>query len=100
MTCLVFAVAMWLAPRLHLPNWFRWRELTKAQIAIGAAAGSYSHVVIDGLVHPEVAPFWPLTDNNPLYGVVLPNTVRWLCVGAGVVGIVLIGVRASFRSHG
>lgn len=34
------------ASRLWLPNLCRWRDLSSKQVAIGAALGAYSHVVL------------------------------------------------------
>jgi hypothetical protein len=99
-TCLLFAVAIRLAPRLRLPNWFQWQALNKVQVAVGAALGAYSHIAIDSFVHPEMAPWWPVMNSNPYYNAVSPTTVHWSCVGAAIVAVVLIGVRAYIQRRG
>jgi membrane-bound metal-dependent hydrolase YbcI (DUF457 family) len=40
---------------------------------LGALLGCVSHVVLDGMVHPEMQPFAPLIDGNPIYlGIIEP----------------------------
>jgi membrane-bound metal-dependent hydrolase YbcI (DUF457 family) len=92
-TWAVFAFALRLSSRVRLPNWFRWQELSNVQVALGAAAGCYSHVLLDSFVHSDVAPFWPLTDANPALGVVSRSTVIEACIAAGLIAIGLIGIR-------
>ena len=34
---------------------------------VGAFLGSYTHILLDMLVHADVHPLWPLMDSNPFY---------------------------------
>ena len=55
-----------------------------------ALFGCYSHLFLDALGHPEIAPFAPLTDNNPFSGIVLPDELVVLCILSWIVGGVSI----------
>lgn len=56
------------------------------QAFIGAAVGAYSHVILDGLMHRDMQPFWPLIEGNPMLGYVYGKTIYdfcLMCVAAG-----------------
>lgn len=62
--------------------------LSKKRLAYiyGAFLGGYSHIVLDMFCHPEMQPFFPLTDANPFYMgwltplsyVLMPFFIWWL----------------------
>ena|SRR5689334_5651116 len=90
--------ALWLAaakaaPVLRLPDVLGWRRLTAPPVAIGAALGSVSHVLLDSVMHADLRPFAPWSDANPLYGVVGLDALLGSCAVAALIGIVVAGVR-------
>jgi len=93
----LFILARWLTGRMSLPNWFMWQELTVRQVTIGGAAGSYSHIVLDSIMHPDIQPLLPFSTNNPLLQVMDVGTLHLACLVAGLAAIVLIGVRPLLR---
>ena len=92
-TSVLLLLAIRIGPHLRLPNWFGWRNLTPMPIAIGAALGTYSHLVLDGLMHADMAPFAPFTQANPLLGVISLGALHFGCALAAIGGLVVIGVR-------
>jgi len=82
----VFALVRKLTPRLSL-----------RAVALGAIVGTYSHVLLDSLMHADMEPFAPFSGRNPLLGAMFLNTLHGFCLVAGVVGGIVIGVR-YFRS--
>ena len=54
----------------------------------GALLGSYSHVLLDSIVHPDVHPFRPFTTANPFYGALSFHGIELLCLTLGLVGLV------------
>jgi membrane-bound metal-dependent hydrolase YbcI (DUF457 family) len=76
---------------------FGWRELPLHAVAIGALAGCWSHVVFDGMMHDDMAPFAPFSDANPLLHAVSVATLHRGCVVAGVVGIAILLARDAWR---
>ena len=81
-----FALVRKLAPRLSV-----------RAVALGAIIGTYSHVLLDSLMHADMNPFAPFSDRNPLLGAVFLNTLHGFCLLAGLAGAIVIGVR-YFRS--
>ena len=72
------AQARWLASAPKIP-------MTAA--AAGAFIGAYSHVAIDSIMHADMRPFAPFSAASPWLGVVSIETLQWLCVLAGVIGV-------------
>jgi membrane-bound metal-dependent hydrolase YbcI (DUF457 family) len=68
-------------------------RLTVRAVALGAFLGTWSHVLLDSLMHADMHPFAPFSSRNPLLGAVFLNTLHAFCLLAGVVGAIVIGVR-------
>jgi membrane-bound metal-dependent hydrolase YbcI (DUF457 family) len=90
----LFLAARWLALRLRLPNPLDWQGLGLMQVLLGAAAGCYSHVAIDSIMHYDMSPFAPFSNLTPTYGIVSLDTLHIACALAGVAGLLLLGARA------
>lgn len=95
LTIALFMGARAFAGRYWLPNLFKWRELGVFAVTIGAILGSYSHIVLDSLMHSDITPLAPFSDANPLLKLVALNTLHLGCVAAGVVGVVILFIRQS-----
>lgn len=92
-TLLLFLGSSAFARRFWLPNLFAWQLLQPQQVAIGAIIGTYSHIVLDSIMHTDITPLAPFSDMNPLLRVVSLSTLHWICVGAGVVALFILAVR-------
>ena len=68
-------------------------EISTAGILAGGIIGGVSHPLLDGLMHPDIRPFAPWTDANPLLGVVGLGALHLGCVVAGMIGLMLLWVR-------
>jgi len=53
---------------------------------ISAFIGSFSHVLLDGIMHSDVEPFYPFTTNNVFLGYWSYSEIHKLCVYSGLVG--------------
>ncbi|TWT38786.1 hypothetical protein [Blastopirellula retiformator] len=53
---------------------------------LSAAIGCYSHVLLDSVMHADMAPFYPLSDANPLLRLVSVRMLHVFCVYSGLVG--------------
>ena len=98
-TFTLFVLARWFAARFWLPNLFKWRELGLLPVLLGAAAGSYSHVVLDSLMHQDVTPFAPFSNANPLLRAVSLSTLHWSCLAAGLAALCVFGIRRLLREE-
>ncbi len=68
-------------------------HITRRQAVWGAFIGAYSHVILDGVMHQDVAPFAPLSDANFLHGLVNMGLLHLICLIAGGVGLIALGFR-------
>ena len=53
----------------------------------GALVGTISHILLDAIMHSDVRPFWPFVAGNPMQGAIAIETLQWICVVAGVLGV-------------
>jgi membrane-bound metal-dependent hydrolase YbcI (DUF457 family) len=70
--------------------------ITRQQAWLGALLGTFSHVLLDAVMHVDVHPFLPLTDDNPWLDISCTEHVYFGCVLAGMVGLLLVLIRAGF----
>jgi len=78
-----------LARSTPLPDLFEWQQLTLAPVIVGALLGSYSHIILDGMMHADMRPFAPWSDANPFLRAVSLGTLHWACVILGIAGVLL-----------
>ena len=76
-----------------IPNYVDWKTLTVGQIITGAALGGYSHIVLDSVMHTDIRPFAPFSDANTLLHLVSLDTLHLICIGAGILGLIVLSVR-------
>lgn len=77
---------------LEIPH----QPLTWPAVLTGAFAGTYSHVLLDGIMHSDMSPLWPFSPSNPLLGLTSIELLHSACFAAGVVGLVGLAARAIF----
>lgn len=53
---------------------------------ISAFIGSFSHVLLDSVMHPDVEPFSPFTLNNPYLGYLSIEALHKFCLYSGLLG--------------
>lgn len=54
-----------------------------------AFIGTFSHVLLDAIMHADMQPLYPLSERNALLGLLDVAGLHWFCVGSGVVGAIL-----------
>jgi len=96
-TIALFIAARWVARRVWLPKLFEWRELALMPVVLGAAAGSYSHVLLDSIMHDDIRPFAPFSDANPLLRIIELDTLHLACLAAGALGLFILALRDLHR---
>ena len=77
--------------RMRIPHY----PLTWVATAAGAFIGTFSHVVFDAMMHSDMRPWWPLSDDNQLLGIVSMPSLHLGCVAAAVIGTAVISWRLS-----
>ena len=89
MTIALFLFMRRLARNYPLPNWFEWQQLTLPPVIVGALLGSYSHIVLDGIMHADMRPFAPWSDTNPLLHAVSLGALHWGCIITAIAGVLI-----------
>ena len=95
----LFIAARKLATRTSLPDPFHWQRLQTTAVAIGATLGTYSHIVLDGIMHADVRPFAPWRDDNPFYRMIGVGALHWSCVIAGAIGVAMFFLRDAYQTR-
>ncbi len=65
----------------------------------GALVGTFSHVLFDAAMHPDMRPWWPLTDGNGLLAIIPVGMLHILCLALGVVGAAVLTARAHLHGR-
>jgi hypothetical protein len=77
-------------------NWLPTAKSIPWSAAIaGAFAGTYSHVLLDSIMHSDMQPIAPASDANALLHVISVDSLHLVCVISGVLGVLLM--YAAFR---
>ncbi len=58
-------------------------------LLFSALIGVWSHVILDGIMHRDMTPFFPFSDANPFLGIIPLSFLYWGCVVSGVIGLIL-----------
>jgi membrane-bound metal-dependent hydrolase YbcI (DUF457 family) len=90
----------------YLSEWvLSWRRnrprvtLRWGVVWFSAWLGTFSHVLIDGLIYPDMDLFWPFATGNPLRIGFLPGEMIRFCVISGVLGALAWGAVALVRKQ-
>ena len=94
-TVLVIAGLLAVSRRVRLPNVFEWQALSLTQVVIGAAAGAYSHIVLDSIMHGDMTPLAPFTRTNDLLALVSIEALHWFCAAVGLLAVAVIAFRLA-----
>lgn len=90
-------VASWISGGL-LRRWnrefrrlpMRWLQVPEGvsiqALLAGAWVGTFSHLVLDGLLHHDIRPLWPLASGNPFMGLIGHDELYLTCALAIVLG--------------
>jgi membrane-bound metal-dependent hydrolase YbcI (DUF457 family) len=93
-------VARSLAPDPPSPflRWLRGSgRISWLAAAGGAFLDTYTHVVLDSVMHFDMAPLAPISDANPLLRLVCVGWLHVFCVASGIVGAVFLVARFLVR---
>jgi membrane-bound metal-dependent hydrolase YbcI (DUF457 family) len=58
-------------------------------VFLSAFIGSFSHVLLDSIMHSDVQPFFPFTLNNAFLGIVSVSVLHKVCLYSGLAGAAL-----------
>jgi len=90
-------------PHSAFLNWiFGDTSISWRAAAAGAFVGTYSHVLLDSLMHADMRPLAPWSQHNSLLGAVPLGSLHVACVASGVFGVLLmmlLYVAGRYRTH-
>lgn len=67
-------------------------EISWLSAALGAFIGSFSHILLDSLIHSDMHPFSPFSQSNGLLNILPVGWVYLLCTGLGIMGVMGIAL--------
>ncbi len=62
----------------------------------GAYIGTFSHVLLDAIMHADMSPWWPIAPGNQLLDAISIDQLHMACLVAGNVGAIGVAVRHKF----
>jgi membrane-bound metal-dependent hydrolase YbcI (DUF457 family) len=83
---LAFIPLRWMALKLPASPMLNWRGLRMRAVVLGSLAGAWSHVLLDSVMHADITPLAPFSDENGLYQVVPLRILHLSCIASGVAG--------------
>ena len=72
-----------------IANWAYSQSIRPSAIWLGAFFGTFSHILLDGLIHADMSPFAPLIASNPLLNMVAHDDVYWIMAVCSATGAAL-----------
>ncbi|WP_420139240.1 hypothetical protein [Sphingomonas sp.] len=72
--------------------------LTWTVATISALVGTYSHILLDAIMHSDMNPLWPFAPGNSLQGIISVDGLHLFCMSCGLIGGAAIALRAMRRS--
>jgi hypothetical protein len=65
----------------------QWRvKITWWVTFLSAFIGTYSHVLLDSIMHADMLPYYPVSPNNQLLGLISVTSLHKLCIYSGLLG--------------
>lgn len=94
---IISAIAAAFILAIFLNKFFK-RKRTFAIILLSSLIGTFSHILIDSTIYPEMNLAWPLNYWNPLFGLIAQGDTSFLgaylyCIYAFAIGLVILGLR-------
>lgn len=65
--------------------------------AITVLFGSWTHILLDAIMHRDVRPFFPISEANPFLGLLNPAQLHAFCIGTAIFGCLWLGLVWSKR---
>ena len=69
-------------------------------IVVGTFVGTYSHVLLDSIMHADMAPLAPFREGNPLLNWLSFGGIHLLCVASGALGLCAWAIAQRVRTRG
>ena len=75
-------------------------RISRAAMTTGALFGAYSHVFLDSIMHSDMRPFAPLSDENGLLYIISIDRLHQVCAISAIVGVTVLLIFLVRRKMG
>jgi len=69
---------------------YQYNRVSWVVAVVSAFIGTYSHVILDAIMHADVQPYFPFSESNELLKIISFEALHNYCMMAGLVGILLL----------
>ncbi len=69
------------------------KEISVVALIITVFVGTYSHIILDSIMHQDLCPFYPWNKSNDLLHILSYGQLHLFCVLTGVIGIAIYRFR-------
>ena len=78
-------------------NWLKTNtKISKISSWSGALIGAYSQLIFDSIMHRDMTPFSPLTNQNDFLRIISVENLHYICLGLFIIGIFVYIFRNLF----
>lgn len=63
----------------------------------GAYIGTFSHILLDAIMHADMSPWWPIASGNQLLRIISVEQLHLACLVAGIIGCIVIAISRQSR---
>jgi len=71
-------------------------NLSWKTVFVSAFIGSYSHIILDSIMHSDMNPYYPVSISNNLFNILSNQMLHDFCLASGAAGFVLYEI---IRKH-
>jgi hypothetical protein len=64
---------------------------------LSAFMGAYSHIILDSVMHSDIVPLFPFSQNNFLYRIISVGALHNFCTISGLLGLILLALMHFYR---
>ncbi len=71
---------------------YQYNRVSWVVAVVSAFIGTYSHVILDAIMHADVQPYFPFSESNELLKIISIEALHNYCMMAGLVGLMVFGI--------
>lgn len=68
-------------------------KINTSSSLIGAFTGAYTHLILDSVMHADIAPLSPFTNINNILGIITIENLQYICLASFIFGLIIYLVR-------
>ncbi len=79
----------------------KWLEVGNSKInlseaVLGGLIGSWSHLLLDSMMHHDIKPLWPFSSSNSMLLLMSPNSILYICLGLFSLGVLIFTLKKIY----